>query len=220
MYVLPKPTTYLITSGHTTAATTPDSKDFQNLLRLIESAVAAKIDLIQVREKALTTKVLHELLTLAAAFTRNSATKLLVNDRADVAASAGAEGVHLTAQSLPATVVRESFGGDFLIGVSTHSLAEARAAQTANADFAVFGPIFPTPSKQQYGPPVGIEELKRVCSELAPFPGLAIGGVTDDNFAECLNAGAHGVAAIRMFSDEQRLSGLVAKIRETPKANC
>lgn len=209
-----KPITYLITNGQTTPATTSNSKDFQRILQLIAAAVAAKIDLIQIREKALTTKVLYELVTRAAEITRSSATKLLVNDRADVAASTGADGVHLTKRSLPASVMRQAFGNDFLIGVSTHSLAEVRDAQAANADFAVFGPVFQTPSKMKYGSPAGLEKLKHVCFELKSFPVLAIGGVTEDNFTECLSAGAQGIAAIRMFSDTQRLRTVVEKIRE------
>jgi thiamine-phosphate pyrophosphorylase len=214
MYSPQKPISYLITSGQTTAATTSSSKDFQSILQLIETAVAAKIDLIQVREKDLTTKVLYELVASAAEITRGSATKLLVNERADVAASAGADGVHLTTQSLPASVVRKCFGDDFLIGGSTHSLAEARGAREARADFVVFGPVFPTPSKEKYGPPVGVEQLKHLCAELNGFPVLALGGVGEDNFVECLRAGARGVAAIRMFGDPQLLSSIVARIHE------
>jgi thiamine-phosphate pyrophosphorylase len=209
-----KPISYLITSGQTTAATTSSSKDFRNILQLITAAVAAKIDLIQVREKALTTKVLYELARSAAEITLSSATKLLVNDRADVAAAAGANGVHLTTRSLSAPVVRQSFGNDFLIGVSTHSLDEARAAHDARADFAVFGPVFQTPAKARYGPPVGLERLKHVCVELKPFPILAIGGVTEENFADCLRAGAQGIAAIRIFGDPERLRTIVARIHE------
>ncbi|MBA2702866.1 MAG: thiamine phosphate synthase [Blastocatellia bacterium] len=207
-----QPISYLITSGQTTAATTSSSKDFQTILQLIAAAVAVNIDLIQVREKALTTKVLYELVTRAAALTSSSTTKLLVNDRADVASSAGVDGVHLTTRSLPASVVRQSFGNDFLIGVSTHSLAEALAAREARADFVVFGPVFQTPSKEKYGPPVGLEQLSHVCAELNPFPVLAIGGVSEENFADCLSAGAQGIASIRMFDDPTRLSATVARI--------
>ena len=214
MYRPQKPVSYLITSGQTTAATTSGSKDFRDTIQLITAAVAAKIDLIQVREKALTTKALYELARSATELTRNSATKLLVNDRADVAAAAGADGVHLTARSLPVPVVRRSFGHDFLIGVSTHSLDEARAARDAGADFAVSGPVFETPAKERYGPPVGLEQLKHVCAELEPFPIFAIGGITEDNFVDCLRAGAQGIAAIRMFDDPQRLRTVVKKIRE------
>src|SRR5207237_10010519 len=107
----------------------------------------------------------------------------------------GAAGVQLTTRSLRPAVVRQTFGNDFLIGVSTHSLAEAQAAQSAHANFAVFGPVFETPSKAQYGLALGLEQLKHICSELKPFPILAIGGLTESNFADCLRAGAQGVAA-------------------------
>jgi thiamine-phosphate pyrophosphorylase len=86
--------------------------------------------------------VLYELVLRAAKITRGSDTRLLVNDRADIARAAGADGVHLTSQSLPANVVRKMFGPEFVIGVSTHSFEEARAAQAAGADFVVFGPVF------------------------------------------------------------------------------
>ena len=214
MYGPHRPISYLITSGATTVATTLDSKDFQAIIQLIAAAVAANIDLIQIREKAVTTSVLYELVRRGTELTRHSLTKLLVNDRADVAASAGADGVHLTTRSLPAQVVRQSFGKDFLIGVSTHSLDQAREAREAGADFVVFGPVFQTPSKEGYGPAIGLEQLKHVCAELDSFPVLAIGGVTQDNFAECLRAGAQGVAAIRMFADPRRLSTIVATIHE------
>jgi thiamine-phosphate pyrophosphorylase len=214
MFQLSRPISYLITSGQTTAATTSNSKDFQHIFELIAAAVAANIDLIQVREKALTTKVLYELVVRAAELTRDSATKLLVNDRADVAAAAGASGVHLTTRSLPTEVVRQTFGNEFLIGMSTHSLDEARAARNAGVDFVVFGPVFQTPAKAQYGSPVGLEKLNHVCAELKPFPILAIGGISEDNFGDCLRAGAQGVAAIRLFGNAQRLRGIVEKIRE------
>jgi thiamine-phosphate pyrophosphorylase len=180
---------------------------------LVEAAVSAKIDLIQIREKQLSTKVLYQLSTSAARITRGSPTKLLVNDRADVAATTGADGVHLTRLSLPAEVIRSNFGAEFLIGVSTHSLAEAAAAQRGGSDFVVFGPVFDTPSKQQYGEPVGLTELRQVASRLKPFPVLALGGVTIDKVADCIDAGAAGVAAIRMLSDRLQLGGMVAELR-------
>jgi len=214
MYSPAKPVSYLISSGQTTPATTSSGKDFQDILKLIQAAVAAKIDLIQVREKHLSTKVLYELVAGAAEITSSSATKLLVNDRADVAVSAGADGVHLTTHSLPVAVVRQAFGSDFLIGVSAHSLDQVRAARDAQADFVVFGSVFQTPSKEQYGPPVGLGQLKQVCAELNGFPVLAIGGVSESNFADCLGAGARGVAAIRMFAELRLLSSIVARIHE------
>jgi thiamine-phosphate pyrophosphorylase len=143
--------------------------------------------------------VLYELTARAVEITRDTKTRLLVNDRVDIACAAGADGVHLTAHSLPADVVREIGGSDFLIGVSTHSLAEARAAQVAGADFVVFGPIFETESKRAFGAPQGLDKLREVTLALGEFPVLAIGGITRENTASCIEAGASGIAGISLF---------------------
>jgi thiamine-phosphate pyrophosphorylase len=174
--------------------------------------VAAHIDLLQLREKNLSTCVLYDLTLKAAEITRGSQTRLLVNDRADVARSARAAGVHLTAGSIEASVIRRTFGDDFLIGVSTHSLEEARAARDARADFAVFGPVFETASKRHYGEPLGLNKLEQVATTLTQFPVLALGGVTLDNAADCFLAGAAGVAAIRLMNDPDQLARVVAEI--------
>jgi thiamine-phosphate pyrophosphorylase len=208
------PLIYLITNGETTARTTPATEEFSNVLRLVEAAVVAKIDLLQIREKQLSAKVLHHLSTRAAQITRGSATRLLINDRADIARSAGADGVHLTSQSLPPDVVRRTFGAEFLIGVSTHSLEEASAAKQGSADFVVLGPVFDTLSKRQYCEPIGLTELRRVASDLAPFPVLALGGVTTSNAGECIQAGAAGIAAIGILNDRLELNRVVNEIRE------
>ena len=156
--------------------------------------------------------MLYDLTLQAAEITRGSNTHLLINDRADVARSAGAAGVHLTAGSIEASVIRRTFGDDFLIGVSTHSLEQARAARDAGADFAVFGPVFETASKRVYGEPLGLEKLEQVATTLTQFPVLALGGVTLDNAAGCFRAGAAGVAAIRLMNDPDQLARVVAEI--------
>jgi thiamine-phosphate pyrophosphorylase len=181
---------------------------------VVQAAVAAGIDLVQIREKNLNASVLYQLSANAAGLTKGSATKLLINDRSDIAAAVAADGVHLTTNSLPAEVVRRTFGDDFLIGVSTHSAPEASVARRSGADFVVFGPVFETASKSKYGPPVGLANLEKVCLELSPFPVLALGGLTISNVAECIRAGAHGIAAIRMLSDPDRLGNVVREIRE------
>src|SRR5689334_4028396 len=185
MFDLPQPILYAITSGATTSQTTRDDPEFAAILDLIESAIIRKIPLFQIREKRLPTRTLYELVSRAAEITRGSATRLLVNDRFDVASAAGADGVHLTTVSLPTRVVREVCGPNFLIAVSTHSLDEARRARDEGADFVVFGPVFETESKRAFGPPQGLEKLQRVTSELRGFPVLAIGGVTLDNAESC-----------------------------------
>lgn len=195
------PTIYPITSGTTTAQTTPDDPQFLNILRLVEAAVAARVPLFQIREKALPARVLFELVVRAVEITRGSETRLLVNDRSDIARAAHAEGVHLTSESLPADVVRRIYGPEFLIGVSTHSVGEARIARIKGADFVVFGPVFETESKRVFGPPQGLEKLREVCSELREFPVVAIGGITLDNAKACLEAGASGIAGISLFNE-------------------
>ena len=198
---LPLPIIYAITSGATTTKTTPESPEFSNILLLIEAAIAAELPLVQIREKSLSARVLYELTSRAAAIARGSKTRLLVNDRFDIARTAGADGVQLTTRSLPASVVRRLCGEDFLIGVSTHSVESAVEARAGGADFAVFGPVFDTASKRAFGPPQGLEKLREVTSALAGFPVVAIGGINLENVLECFDAGASGMAAIRLFNE-------------------
>src|SRR5438128_10424827 len=141
---LSKPILYLITPGATAEATARSSESFQESLHPVSAAVGAGIQLIQLREKHLTARVLFELTERVMEIVRGTSTRVLVNDRTDIAAGAGANGVHLTTRSLEADVVRRTFGPNILIGVSTHSHAEARRARDAGADFVVFGPVFPT----------------------------------------------------------------------------
>lgn len=208
-----QPLIYLVTSGKTTARTTPAADEFLGVLQLVQAAVGAQIDLVQIREKNLTASVLYQLALSAARITKGAATKLLINDRSDIAAAAGADGVHLTTSSLPTAVVRQAFGDDFLIGVSTHSLEEANIAWEGGADFAVFGPVFETTSKKASAEPPGLTGLTSVCSALSPFPVLALGGVSIDNVAECIRAGARGVAAIRMLQEPAQLIDVAEEIR-------
>ncbi len=203
---LPVPIIYPITSGKTSPQTTPDDPQFSEILRLVRAAVDAEVPLFQIREKSLPARVLYELVARAAEIARGSKTRLLVNDRSDIARAAGADGVHLTTQSLPAAVVRNIFGAEFLIGVSTHSLDEAHAARVGGADFVVFGPVFETESKRAYGEPQGLDKLAEVARALGEFPVVAIGGITLDNVDECFQAGARGIAAIRLLNDTENLT--------------
>ena len=196
----------------TSATTTPASKEFLDILTTLRAAVASKIDLFQIREKKLTARTLFELTLRAVEITAGSETRLLVNDRADIARGAGADGVHLTANSIRPEVIRRTFGEEFLIGVSTHSLAEVHKASSAGADFAVFGPVFETTSKPDYGSPVGIPGLQQAAQAVAPFPVLALGGVSLTNASECLRAGASGIAAISLFANAASIKSVLTAI--------
>jgi len=208
----PTPITCLITGGATRSAATPVSDEFRAALALVERAVAAGVTLVQLREKNLSARVLFELAARASRLARGTRTRVLVNDRADVARAAACDGVHLAADSLDAATVRRAFGPDFLVGVSAHTHAEARAARDGGADFALFGPVFDTPSKRAYGPPLGLDLLREAARALSPFPLVALGGVTLENARACLAAGARGVAAIRMFAESRDLAATVRAV--------
>lgn len=211
---LSKPILYLITRGATTENTTPQSPEFLAILQQASAAVSAGVQLIQIREKRLTARNCFELTRAVVAIARGSETRVLVNDNAGIAAAAEAAGVHLTTNSINAGVIRKTWGDNFLIGVSTHSLAEVRQAAGQGADFAVFGPIFSTPSKAKYGSPVGSRILAEAAHEVAPFPLLALGGISLQNVNDCLRAGAMGVAGISIFSEANTLSHTVQRIKE------
>lgn len=176
--------------------------------------MSAQVSLIQLREKQLTARTLYELTTRAAQLTRESQTRLLVNDRSDIARAAGADGVHLTTRSMRADVIRSMFGDDFLIGVSTHSIEEAQAARAGDADFVVWGPVFATGSKSAYGQPQGVANLASFVRKMNPLPVIALGGLDLNNSVECIAAGVRGIAGIGLFQDESRLAHTVSHLRD------
>jgi thiamine-phosphate pyrophosphorylase len=206
-----EPLIYLITGGELTAENFREKSSAT--LKIIEKAVRAEVSLIQIREKSLTAKQLFELASEAARLTKNSKTKLLVNDRADIAQAAEADGVHLPANSLPAEIVRANFGESFIIGVSAHSLEDVERAKSAGANFATFSPVFATASKAKYGAPQGVAKLREVAETFEGFPVIALGGIDENNFREALEAGASGIAAIRFLNDAENLIETVTKIR-------
>jgi len=162
---------------------------------------AAGIDAVQIREKDLDDRALFDLVRRARALLP-PATRLLVNGRADIAIAAGmagVDGVHLPADGVPLRALRERFGPGLLLGRSTHRVEEVEQALREGADYATFGPVWPTPSKERYGPPAGVGELARAAA--TGLPVYALGGVTLARFAEAAAAGAAGVAAIRLFRD-------------------
>jgi thiamine-phosphate pyrophosphorylase len=181
------------------------------LLDTIRAASAAGVDWVQIREKDLSTRELFGLVrevVLASArpdSTHSHSIKVIINDRLDVALAAGAAGVHLGHASAPAReVVRWCRAGnapaDFLVGVSCHSLEGAQEAENAGASYTYFGPIYETPSKIPFGKPHGVEELAQVATAVR-IPVIAIGGINESNAADCVRAGAAGIAAIRMIQD-------------------
>jgi len=167
----------------------------EDLVSAVEVALSAGVRAVQLREKDLSSGELYELALRLRQVTSRMGAKLLVNDRADVARAVKADGVHVPRSGLPVRVMRELVGEDMLIGVSTHSLGEAREAEAEGADFLTLGPIFATPSKARYGPPIGLAPLEQA-SRGVGIPIFAIGGIDAERVREVLRRGAFGVAVI------------------------
>jgi thiamine-phosphate pyrophosphorylase len=176
-------------------------------------AIAAGVDWVQIREKDLPTRTLLALTQAAVeqAEQQGPGTRVIVNDRLDVALAAHAHGVHLGTRSMPVGVVRRLAPPGFQVGASCHSLEEAVAAQAAGADYLLLGPIFATPAKLQYGPPLGSTKLAEVTRQVT-IPVFALGGITPAHVATCLASGAVGIAGIRIFQECDSMQDLVREL--------
>ncbi len=167
----------------------------RRLVDTVKELLQAGIRMVQLREKDLSAAELYPLARDLRLLTHRYNALLLINDRIDIAQAVGADGVHLGGHSLPIKKTREILGSKALIGVSTHSALEAESAQNQGADFITYGPVFFTPSKAPFGPPVGVNSLQTVCN-CCKIPVYALGGVKIDNTVEIMNSGAYGVSMI------------------------
>jgi thiamine-phosphate pyrophosphorylase len=173
--------------------------DADALVARVERVARAGVTLVQVRERHLEGAALTELVRRCVAAVRGTPTRVVVNDRADVALAAGAHGVHLRADSFPASRLRAIAPAGWLLGRSVHSREDAVAAATSGGvDYLLFGTVFASASKPGRAP-AGVPALAEVCRAV-PLPVLAVGGITVDNLHEVAAAGAAGYAAIGFFA--------------------
>ncbi|MBI5665875.1 MAG: thiamine phosphate synthase [Nitrospirae bacterium] len=166
-----------------------------SLVTAVEKALKGGVKAIQLREKDLNTRELLKLAHKMRALTDKYKAQLFINDRFDIALAVGADGVHLTQNSIPVHAVRNTVKKKLVIGVSTHSLKEAKGAEKGGADFITLGPVYRTPSKLKYGAPVGLDTLRKVTGKIT-IPVFAIGGIKGDEINDVMEAGAYGVAMI------------------------
>lgn len=168
------------------------------LVDLIARRASAGVSMVQIREKDLSARQLAALVQDVLAHAGSA--RVLVNSRVDVALACGAHGAHLPAGSPPPAAWRGITPQGFLFGVSCHSIAELAAALEGGADFAVYGPVFRPLSKDDARPPVELAGLAEACRAVR-LPVYALGGVTAANAADCIRAGAAGIAGISLFLD-------------------
>jgi thiamine-phosphate pyrophosphorylase len=208
---LSEPIFCLVTDGQRTLRS-PESVD--ELVDLVRRAAAAGVNLVQVRERNLDDRHLLALTRSIVQAVEGTPARVVVNDRVDIALAAGAEGVHLRADSPPAEAVRAMVPEAFLIGRSVHGEAEAIAAARTGVDYLILGTIFPSANKPAGAVWLGLEALKRAAGAIQ-VPVLAIGGITADKVEGVAAAGAAGFAAIGLFAGLPRAAdgGLDAELQ-------
>lgn len=178
-------------------ALTADAEDAEDLLARAQAALEGGATALQLRAKHLDTRSLLDLTRALLALTRPRGALCIVNDRLDIALAAGADGVHLGPRDLPVQDARALAPPGFLIGASAGTLQDALGAQIDGADYLGVGAIFDaSPSKPDASAPRGLNALRAVVARVA-LPVVAIGGVSEDTAADCIEAGAAGVAVIR-----------------------
>ena len=175
----------------------------RDLHTVVEQALDGGVRAIQLREKDLGGRELYGLAERLKALCAPRHAKLFINERIDVALAVDADGVQLGGGAMPIGAARQLLGEGKLIGASTHSIDEARAAERAGANFVLFGPVYFTPSKAAYGKPQGLELLREVVEKIS-LPVYAIGGVKAGNIAAVKQTRARGVALVSaIMSDEE-----------------
>jgi thiamine-phosphate pyrophosphorylase len=186
---------------------------WQRQILAISLAAEAGCQLIQIRERDLPARDLLRFVQAAVSIAHSYKTKVLVNERMDIALAAGADGVHLRTSSFSAREARKisrRFGmTDFLVSVSTHSMEEAVSAESAGADLVLFGPVWEPLSKKSVMAPAGLIKLQQVAAAVR-IPVLALGGVERENYADALRQGAAGIAAISLFAE---INSVVENVR-------
>jgi thiamine-phosphate pyrophosphorylase len=179
---------------------------------VIRAAIHGGADTIQLREKDFSGRELLEAGQLLRRLTRELGARLIVNDRIDVAKAVDADGVHLGQKDLPIEVARDILGPDKIVGLSTHNVAEAVAAERAGADYIGLGPMKPTTTKLDTEPVVGPEGVKAVRAAVR-LPIVAIGGIKEADVAEIIRNGANGVAVISAVIGAEDVEGAARALR-------
>ncbi|MDI6872717.1 MAG: thiamine phosphate synthase [Actinomycetota bacterium] len=199
--------------------TAADAGRGRDHIDVVRAALAGGADAVQLRDKEAAGGELYRLALEALELVRESGggPLFLVNDRVDVALAAGADGVHLGQEDLPASVARNILGAGAVLGVSAGSVEEALAAEREGADYLGVGPVFPTPSKPDAGEPLGLEGLRAIRRAVG-LPLVAIGGINEENLEGVFEAGADGIAVISAVASAWDMEEAVRRLRRAVDA--
>lgn len=180
---------------------------------IARAAAAAGASVVQLRDKTASVARLHDLALDIRRITSEAGVIFIVNDRADVAAAAEADGVHVGQDDLPPRAARKVIGEDKIVGVSATNVEEGLLAARNGADYIGFGPVFPTPSKDDAAPPVGLQAITELSSRV-DVPVIAIGGISAENLPDVMAAGAAGAAVISAVAAQDNMEGAVRRLAE------
>lgn len=212
------PVVCVVTRGRGAAG----SEERLRLIDRLTAAVRGGANMVQVRERQFDDRALLAFVQEVIAAVRPAGARVLVNERTDIALTAGADGVHLKGDGPPASDVRRLTPPGFLVGRSVHAPEEAAAVEAGGGcDFLVFGTVFHSASKSHDHPIAGLDALRRTCAAVA-LPVIAIGGVSPGRAADVRAAGAAGAAAIALFAEAGDPAAAAAALRDAltlPRGN-
>ncbi len=186
-------------------------------LEVARAALQGGARFLQFRDKEMSTRALLATARALRQLTREAGAWLVVNDRVDIALAVGAEGVHVGNEDMPLALARRLLGAQAIIGASVDTVEAARAAQAAGADYLGVGPVYPTGSKADAGAAIGLGRLQEI-ARATELPILAIGGLTVENTAAVIRAGAAGVAVISAVTDAEDMARATEALREAVTA--
>lgn len=185
----------------------------RSILDIVRAAIRGGATVIQLREKTATTREMVDLGQALHHITRPAGVPLIINDRLDVALAIEAEGVHVGQDDMPAALARRLIGPDRILGVSAGTAGEARQAEKDGADYLGVGDVYGTPTKPDAGAPIGVDGLAEIIRAVS-LPVVAIGGITPDNAAAVIQAGAAGVAVISAIVGAPNPEAATRRLRE------
>ncbi len=181
------------------------------LVRAVEQAILGGATIVQLREKAVSTREFVKLAQEVLAVARQYGVPLIINDRIDVMLAVDADGAHVGQEDMPAVLARKLIGPEKILGVSVETVAEAQAAVGGGADYLGAGAVFATPTKADAGQPIGLEGLRRVKASVG-IPVVAIGGINAENLQEVLQTGVDGVALVSAIFGREDINDAAATL--------